>query len=109
MIASMRRELVAYPDAAIGRLLAEVLEYPGIPREWPMEDNSAAIPPLLPLTLEKDGLRMSWFTTITTFGTPQDITLQDLRIECFFPADEATDAACWRLARQSDASTSAAE
>ena len=50
MIASMRRELVAYPDAAIGRLLAEVLEYPGIPREWPMEDNSAAIPPLLPLT-----------------------------------------------------------
>jgi hypothetical protein len=30
------------------------------------------------------------FSTITTFGTPQDVTLQELRIECFFPADEAT-------------------
>jgi len=109
MISSMRRELNAYPDAAIGRLLAEVMEYPGVPREWPVESDDAAIPPLLPLTLEKDGLRMSWFTIITTFGTPQDITLQDLRVECFFPADDATDAACWRLARQSDAASSAAE
>jgi len=109
MIASMRRELIAYPDAAIARLLAEVMEYPGIPREWPAEDGNAAIPPLLPLTLEKDGVRLSWFTIITTFGAPQDITLQDLRVECFFPADDATDAACWRLARQTDASSSAAE
>ena len=29
-------------------------------------------------------------TTIATLGTPQDITLQELRIECFFPADDAT-------------------
>ncbi len=109
MISSMRRELNAYPDAAIGRLLAEVMEYPGVPREWPAESDDAAIPPLLPLTLEKDGLRLTWFTIITTFGTPQDITLQDLRVECFFPADDATEAACWRLARQSDAASSAAE
>ena len=109
MISGMRRELNAYPDAAIGRLLAEVMEYPGVPREWPAESGDAAIPPLLPLTLEKDGVRMSWFTIITTFGTPQDITLQDLRVECFFPADDATEAACWRLARQSDAASSAAE
>jgi hypothetical protein len=52
---------------------------------------------------------MSWFTIITTFGTPQDITLQDLRVETFFPADEATDAVCWRLERQSGTSSSAAE
>lgn len=103
MIASLRRELNAYPDAAISRLLAEVMEYPGIPREWPIASGDAAIPPLLPLTLEKDGTRLSWFTIITTFGTPQDITLQDLRVECFFPADEATDATCWRMARQASA------
>ena len=30
------------------------------------------------------------FTTIATLGTPQDVTVQELRIECFFPADEAT-------------------
>jgi hypothetical protein len=32
------------------------------------------------------------FTTIATLGTPQDITLQELRVECFFPMDEATAA-----------------
>ena len=31
------------------------------------------------------------FTTITTLGTPQDVTLQEIRIECFFPADKETD------------------
>lgn len=30
------------------------------------------------------------FTTIATLGTPQDVTLQEIRIECFFPADEET-------------------
>jgi hypothetical protein len=30
------------------------------------------------------------FSTITTLGIPQDVTLQEMRIECFFPADEAT-------------------
>ena len=32
------------------------------------------------------------FTTIATLGTPQDITLQEVRIECFFPADDRSDA-----------------
>jgi transcriptional regulator with XRE-family HTH domain len=109
MLASLRRELIAHPDAAIGRLLAEVMEYPGIPREWPAEDSNKAMPPLLPLTLEKDGTRMSWFTITTAFGTPQDITLEGLRVETYFPADEATDALCRRLSHQGGASSSAAE
>ncbi len=32
------------------------------------------------------------FTTLTTFGTPQDITLAELAVELFFPADDASDA-----------------
>ena len=36
------------------------------------------------------GTSLRLFTTIATLGTPQDITLQELRIECFFPMDEAT-------------------
>jgi transcriptional regulator with XRE-family HTH domain len=46
---------------------------------------------LLPMIFDIDGTRLSWFSTIATFGTPQDITIQELRIECLFPADEATD------------------
>ena len=38
------------------------------------------------------GRSLSVFSTISTLGTPQDITLQEVRIECFFPADDRSDA-----------------
>ena len=38
----------------------------------------------------KGEISLGLFTTIATLGTPQDITLQELRIECFFPMDEPT-------------------
>jgi len=52
----------------------------------------------LPIEFSKDELSLRYFTTLTSLGTPHDITLQELRIECFFPADEATEAASRRLA-----------
>jgi transcriptional regulator with XRE-family HTH domain len=42
---------------------------------------------LIPVRFRRDGLRLELFTTITTLGTPVDITLQELRIETFFPVD----------------------
>ena len=39
------------------------------------------------------GETFNFFSAVTVLGTPQDITLQELRVECFFPVDEATDAA----------------
>jgi transcriptional regulator with XRE-family HTH domain len=47
--------------------------------------------PVLPVELEKDGMRLSLFTVIATFGTAQDVTADELRIESFFPADAATE------------------
>ena len=47
--------------------------------------------PVLPLEIQKDGLRVSLFTVIATFGTAQDVTADELRIESFFAADEATE------------------
>ena len=47
---------------------------------------------LIPLRLDLDGVELSLFTTLTTFGTPQDITLAELAVELFFPADESSDA-----------------
>lgn len=46
--------------------------------------------PIMILTFEKDSVRASFFTTITTLGTPLDLTTQELRVELLFPADEAT-------------------
>ena len=43
-----------------------------------------------------------FFSAVTVLGTPQDITLQELRIECFFPLEEATAAEARNLEEQSD-------
>lgn len=49
---------------------------------------------LLTTVFEKNGRQLRFFSTITTFGTPHDVTLDELRIECAFPEDEATAAFC---------------
>ena len=46
--------------------------------------------PFLPLRLRKDDVELNLFTTITTLGTPHDVTVHELRLESFFPADEAS-------------------
>jgi hypothetical protein len=46
--------------------------------------------PVMSLTIEKDATKASFFTTITTLGTPLDLTTQELRMESLFPADEDT-------------------
>ena len=51
----------------------------------------AGLVPVLPLVIEKDGARVSLFSVIATFGTAQDVTADEMRIESFFAADEATE------------------
>jgi transcriptional regulator with XRE-family HTH domain len=55
---------------------------------------------LLPVTFERDGVRVDLFTTITTLGTPLDITLQELRIETFFPVNEPSRTALSRIVNE---------
>jgi hypothetical protein len=78
-------------------LIAEVLSYPGVPTRWPLEELSAPSTPLLTIVFRKGGRELRFFSTITTFGTPKDITLEHLRIECSYPADEATERRCREL------------
>ena len=54
---------------------------------------------LVPVTFSKDGRSLSLFTAITTFGSPSDVALQELRIETLFPLDEASAVAWARLFR----------
>ena len=46
--------------------------------------------PVLPIVLDVDGLQLSLFSVISTFGTPQDVTTDELRIEAFYPTDDVT-------------------
>ena len=60
------------------------------PDPEPGPDLDRRVLPFLPLTLSKDGIELNLFTTIATLGTPRDVTVHELRIESFFPADEPT-------------------
>jgi transcriptional regulator with XRE-family HTH domain len=46
--------------------------------------------PVLPILFRKGDTALSLFSTIATLGTPRDVTLQEVRVECFFPMDDAT-------------------
>jgi transcriptional regulator with XRE-family HTH domain len=73
--ASLRDRLLGYPD------VRKTLAAPAI---------EAVGGPVLPIRFAKGRISLELFTTIATLGTPQDITLQELRVECFFPMNEET-------------------
>jgi transcriptional regulator with XRE-family HTH domain len=89
-------------DEATRGLLAEILQYPDVPKKWRNPDAATVVVPVLPVSFRLDGTLFNYFSAVTVLGTAQDITLQELRIESFFPSDEATAAAARRL---SDART----
>jgi transcriptional regulator with XRE-family HTH domain len=93
-----REALGGVPDDATTRLLEEVLAFPGVPTRWQTPESLGLTPPpLVAIQFRKEGLAMDYFSTVTTLGTPQDITLQEMRIECFFPANAETEAAAHAL------------
>jgi transcriptional regulator with XRE-family HTH domain len=77
-------------DERTKALLAELSQYPGVKPEWRAPPQGDAMP-MIPLTFVKDGVTLHYFSMITTVGTPQTITAQELRLECMFPADDATE------------------
>ena len=85
-------------------LLDELLEYPGIPALWTMPDPSVADTVVISVHLVMDGEDLRFLSAITTLGTPQDITLQELSIETFLPADDATDRFMHRVGAEMPAS-----
>jgi transcriptional regulator with XRE-family HTH domain len=93
----LHRDLLRTGDAETRRLLDELLSYPDVPKQWQLLDLDASTAPFLAIELKKGDVRFSFFTVLASLGTPYDITLHELRIECFFAADAATDAALRRL------------
>jgi len=99
LIQWLHRDVVSgHADDETRHLLEELLAYPGVPRQWRALDLDASTAPFLPVEFHTAELDLRYFTTLTSLGTPHDITLQELRIESFFPADEATEEAARRLA-----------
>lgn len=93
-----RESIGGIPDEGLKRLLAEVLAYPGVPAAWSGPRVGVPLLPVLPVSFRKEGLALDFFSAVTTLGTPQDVTVQEIRIECFFPANPATEQAARRFA-----------
>jgi transcriptional regulator with XRE-family HTH domain len=93
----LHRDLLRTGDVETRKLLDELLTYPDVPKQWQLLDLDASTAPFLAIELKKGDVRFSFFTLLASLGTPYDITLHELRIECFFAADAATDAALRRL------------
>ena len=53
--------------------------------------------PVMTMQLQRGDYRLDFFSTFTAFAMPADVTLQQLKIECFYPADEATAAIARKL------------
>jgi transcriptional regulator with XRE-family HTH domain len=71
-------------------LLAALLAYPDVKTEWKNPVELSAMP-VIPIGFVRGDQALSYFSMVTTVGTPQTIAAQELRIECMFPADAATE------------------
>jgi len=86
------------PHGEGAKFLESLMAHDGVPDAWRQPQLDDKQMPLLPVRILKDGVALSFFTTIATLGTPRDVTLQEIRIETFYPADAATAALMRRWA-----------
>jgi len=78
-------------DDKMRDLIKSILSYPGVPARWHEPDLETPGALILPFELNFEGKIARMFSTVTTLSTPQDVTLQELHIEAFYPADAETE------------------
>ena len=64
--------------------------FPGLPALYEALSPDDAKAPVLTIDFRKGETSFRLFSTIATLGTPLDVTLQEIRVECFFPMDDPT-------------------
>jgi len=89
LLARLDREAASDSERAAA-LLGELAAQPGVPSGWREPDLDAPLSLVLPVEVRLGPYALRFFTTLTTLGAPQDVTLQELRIESFHGADAAT-------------------
>jgi transcriptional regulator with XRE-family HTH domain len=86
------RRLAWARDDRLEALIGNVLKYPGVPARWREAELDAPPALILPIELDFNGKVARMFSTVTSVATPHDVTLQDLHIEIFYPADIESEA-----------------
>ncbi|MGQ4416966.1 helix-turn-helix domain-containing protein [Streptomyces sp. SAS_269] len=90
LLAQMERQIALDRSDQLRALYEEVAGYP-VPEDAPGDEPAGPVPYFaLPLRIEHDGRILSFVSSISTFNTPMDVTVAELAIETFLPADPAT-------------------
>ena len=88
-IQRLHQEKMVNPDRHIA-LLEKLFSYPDTPEDWRQINLQQQPNPMVYVDFELGGIKIKFFSTLTSFGTPIDITAQELIIEQYYPADDAT-------------------
>jgi transcriptional regulator with XRE-family HTH domain len=101
VLARLQRQIDVSGDETLSALRDELAAYPAPPgAHAPDNDDTAVDQIAVPLRLRTPIGVLSFFSTTTVFGTPVDVTLSELAIEAFFPADQQTAAALREFAER---------
>jgi transcriptional regulator with XRE-family HTH domain len=101
LLERLRRQIEATADPSLVELLSELRAYPA-PDEAPPISEADYGGVVVPFLMNTPHGVLSFFSTTTVFGTPVDITLSELAVESFFPADDATAGAVRGMQRSGD-------
>ena len=91
LLVRVHREALWSGDPATRALFSDLRASPGVPADWREPDLEASPSLVVPVELRLGEQTVRFFSTLTTLGAPQDITLQELRIESFHAADAETE------------------
>lgn len=79
-------------DDRLRALVEELRRYPDVDTGWQSAEPAGGAGPVIPITFAMGSTRLSYFSLVSTVGTPTAVAAQELRVECMFAADEATEA-----------------
>lgn len=95
----IQREVLADPSADdLRALLDDLLALPTVGADWRDVDLTAPSDPALIVHLQRDGVDLRFLAAVTAFEAPQNVAVEALRIETWFPVDAETAAVCRALA-----------
>jgi hypothetical protein len=99
LLSRMHRESLQRPsDGPLAGLLSDLVAYPDVPASVRQPDFSLPSDATFTVRLRRGDLDLAFLTTLTVFSAPQNVTLEELKLESYFPLDEVTARACQRLA-----------
>lgn len=90
LVTRLERQVMLSGDDELAALLDELRSYPGVASRTSFPELEGAERVFVPLRLRDGDRELAFFSTVTTFGTAIDVTLAELAIESFFPADRDT-------------------